>query len=89
MSGPTLTTCRECGREFQRAPGTPRVCEPCLPAFKQRLMREGTPVGVYRYPAEVLGDPAHVKAVLRLARRAARFTVASTSSDPLLKRPSV
>ena len=75
----TAATCRECGPPFDRQPGTPRVCEPCVPDFKRRLVREGTPIHVYRYPAEVLGDRAHVERVQRLARRAARYAVASSS----------
>ena len=43
-------TCRECGAPFERAPGKPRVCDACLPAFRERLTREGTPIARYAYP---------------------------------------
>ena len=55
------------------------MCPGCLPAFKARLVREGTRIPVYRYPAEVLQDPVHVKKVQRLSRRCALYTVASPS----------
>ena len=87
-------TCRECGLAFDRQPGTPRVCPDCTPAFTARIVREGNPIAVYRYPAEVLGDRAHMERVQRLARRAARYAVASSSpsersprTDRNLNRP--
>ena len=78
-------TCRECGLAFDRQPGTPRVCPDCTPAFTARIVREGNPIAVYRYPAEVLGDRAHVEKVQRLARRAARYAVASSSPSERIK----
>ena len=42
-----MTACRECGIVFDRAPGTPQVCEARLPAFTERLVREGTPLPRY------------------------------------------
>ena len=51
-----------------------------MPAFKERLVREGTPAAVYRYPSEVLADPEHM-------RRATSLTVCTTSpSDSSRKR---
>ena len=76
-----MTACRECGAEFDRAPGTPRVCETCLPAFKRRLVREGTPQAVYAYPEVVLGDDAAVRRIKRTARRLALLTTKSPSVE--------
>lgn len=66
-----MAACRECGLHFERAPGTPRVCEGCLPAFKARLVREVTPQPVHRYPEAVLGDDRGVRRIKRAARSAA------------------
>ena len=78
----TAATCRECATAFDRAPGTPRVCANCLPAFKARLVREGTPNVRYRFPEEVFPDAADVVArVKRAARTAARLATASPSRE--------
>ena len=72
MSGPA-TTYRECGSEFDRQPGTPRVCESCLPAFKRWLVREGTPIPRVAYPEDLYpGDP-DVARVKRAALRCGRL----------------
>lgn len=72
------TTCRKCAA-FEREAGKPRVCPECLPAFTARLVREGTPQAVYRYPEEVLGDDSGVRRIKRAARNAARLSTASSS----------
>ena len=75
-----VTACRECGADFDRAPATPRVCEACMPAFTERLVREGTPIGRYAWPEEVLGDdPAH--------RRIKRLALLTTKA-PSRERPA-
>lgn len=84
----SAATCRECGQGFERAPGTPRVCDRCLPAFKARLVREGTPQACFAYPEAALGDDAGVRKVKKAARALARLTVDSPSLERGRKRPS-
>lgn len=57
------------------------MCEPCLPGFKARLVREGTPQPVYRYPEAVLGDDPALRRIKRAALRLARLTTASPSRE--------
>lgn len=76
-----MAVCRECGAAFDREPGAPRVCGPCLPAFKARLVREGTPIRRCLSVEEVLGDDEAVQRIKRLSRKLALLTTASPSID--------
>ena len=79
----TAATCRECGAEFDRAPGTPRVCgdAACLESFKARIVREGTPIARYAYPEDVHGDDVGVTRIKKAERRLARLTTKTPSIE--------
>ena len=57
------------------------MCEACLPAFTERLVREGTPQAVYAYPEEVLRDGPALRRVKAAARRLALLTTKSPSVE--------
>ena len=82
MTVTRLPTCRECGAPYKAPRGQPRLCSPeCTERAKRRIVREGTPNPVYRFPEGVLGDDAAVRRIKRLARRAAALTTTSATRD--------